>query len=49
MDHLFQQGFDIILIETHIPHQDTYAFVQQMTSLLKIPVISKYFFLKFYA
>ncbi|KAK2374754.1 hypothetical protein P8452_47280 [Trifolium repens] len=39
MDHLFQQGFDIILIETHIPHQDTYAFVQQMTSLLKIPVI----------
>ncbi|WJX56834.1 hypothetical protein P8452_42454 [Trifolium repens] len=39
MDHLLQQGFDIILIETHIPHQDTYAFVQQMTSLLKIPVI----------
>ncbi|KAK2428503.1 sterol 4-alpha-methyl-oxidase 2-2 [Trifolium repens] len=39
MDHLFQQGFDIILIETHIPHQDTYAFVHQMTSLLKIPVI----------
>ncbi|CAJ2667511.1 unnamed protein product [Trifolium pratense] len=31
--------FDIILVETHIPQQDTYAFVQQVTSHLKIPVI----------
>ncbi|GAU35810.1 hypothetical protein TSUD_155850 [Trifolium subterraneum] len=41
MHQLFQKYFDIILIETHIPYQDTYAFVQQMTSLLKIPVINE--------
>ncbi|GAU51821.1 hypothetical protein TSUD_416060, partial [Trifolium subterraneum] len=39
MYHLFQHDFDIILVETHIPNQNTYAFVQLMTSQLKIPVI----------
>ncbi|PNX57761.1 two-component response regulator ARR1, partial [Trifolium pratense] len=36
---LSRQHFDIIVIETHIPQQDTYGFVQQVTSHLKIPVI----------
>ncbi|GAU28034.1 hypothetical protein TSUD_264920 [Trifolium subterraneum] len=38
-NYLFAQNFDIILIEACMPSNDTFAFVGQMTSLFKFPVI----------
>ncbi|KAK2379172.1 two-component response regulator ARR14 [Trifolium repens] len=38
-NYSFNQNFDIILIEAYMPSNDTFAFVRQITSLFKLPVI----------
>ncbi|KAK2432930.1 hypothetical protein P8452_30337 [Trifolium repens] len=38
-NYLFNQNFDIILVEACMPSNDAFAFVGQITSLFKLPVI----------